>query len=191
MPQKIWWTIHNRTHQTKQLQDPNLHTANNLSTICYNPYKTSPNRIEWPTFTHTVKTWWRTPSHRKHSLLDDQTTMDLPNDPWYTTTCQCISADCITHGDKTRSNHLPWGHNPVIYSVLLNISCGTHDKQHVGFLLCLLSSTWIHSKSSFLIELHGPVWMQWSSNPSRHLPPLLPEYKFELGERQMIVNKKA
>jgi hypothetical protein len=99
--------------------------------------------------------------------------VDLPNDPWYTTTCRHISADCITHGDKTWSIHLPWGLSPAISSVLLNVPHGTHGKQHVGILLCLLASTWIHSKSSFLNELHGPVWMWWSSNLSQHLPPLL------------------
>ena len=48
------------------------------------------------------------------------------------------------------------GCNPEISSVLLNISHGIHDKQHVGILLCLLS-TWIHNMSSFLNELHSPV----------------------------------
>ena len=130
-----------------------------------------------------------TSSHRKHNPVGDQTTVDLPKDPWYTTTCHHKSTDCITHGDKTWSNHLCWGHNPMISSVLLNVSHGTHDKQHAGIRFCLLSSTWIHSKSSFLNELNGLVLMWWSSNPSRHLPPLLSGYEIEMRERQMIVNK--
>ena len=130
-----------------------------------------------------------TSSHRKHNPLDDQATVVLPNDPWYTTTCQHISADCVTHGDKTWSIHLPWGHSPVISSVLLNVSRGTHDKQHVGILLCLLVSTWRHSKSSFSIQLHGPVWMWWFSNLSRHLPPLLAGIKLKWAKHRWLSTK--
>ena len=115
--------------------------------------------------------------------------MDLPNDPWYTTTCQHIIADCVTHGDKTSSIHPRWGCNLEISYVLLNISHGTHGKQHVGILLCLLASTWIHSKSSFLNELHGPVWMWWSSNLSQHPPPLLAGIKLIWGKHGWLSTK--
>ena len=134
--------------------------------------------------------------HIKHPLTESTTLWMIkqlwtpPNDTWYTTTCQHISADCVTHGDETLSNHLCWGHNPVISSVLLDVSHGTHDKQHVGILLCLLSSTWIHSKSSFLIELYGPVWMWWSSNPSWHCFLLCcPGMKLKWGRDKWLSSK--
>ena len=98
-----------------------------------------------------------TSSRRKHNpLLDDQTMVDLPNDPCIppnvsTNICRLCNSwwqDWI----KLSSLRAP----PCYLFCAFNVSHGTHCKQHVGILLCLLSNTWIHNMSAFF------KWIAWS-----------------------------
>ena len=112
-------------------------------------------------------------SHKIHNLWDVLTIADHPNTPLYTTRCLHITVDCVTHDDKSPSNHRHWGLSPLFSSVFWIVRPSIHDKLHIGILLCLLSDTWKHSKSSCSSGLHGPAWNWWTSNPFQHIHPLV------------------
>ena len=125
-----------------------------------------------------TKNWFTFPplqtfSHKKHNPWHVLTSADHPNNLLYTTKCLHITVDCVTRDDKSPSNHYHLELSLLISSVFWIVPHGTHDKLHIGILLCLLSDTWKHSKSSCSSGLHGPAWNRWTSNPFQHIHPLV------------------